>query len=353
MVDSSLQMFKRGEAERLTELLGCCLGHSGVAKSESTFLCVFPMWIFKPFSDLKLFSHWSHLKTFFTVSSLGARVTSMKSAVHERGSDFFFFRNSALRLAFLLIAEGLFLGSWGKAALLGVQGERKGGANGDREGEGLVLAGQRLAEIHALGGQRRIHWSHFLVYLNQENEGASKRYMLLLWLLTTQDLWLNLVIIVVILLFSEMNQKCTPCWAGRKAVCRFIPLLLSLLLLLLLLLYPCVKCACLVGRLNARLTDMRCPLSLVTESSGRIHYIHAWPLLKIHSDSKWDRAGFTDFMAVWISTGWNHWRWPVCKIGWKILCFHRVANPLQCAWQAGLRIIMQSFATARPKLKSL
>ena len=168
--------------------------------------------------------------------------------------------------------------------------------------------------------------------------------------------WLNLVIIVVILLFSEMNQKCTPCWAGRKAVCRFIPLLLSLLLLLLLLLYPCVKCACLVGRLNARLTDMRCPLSLVTESSGRIHYIHAWPLLKIHSDSKWDRAGFTDFMAAWISTGWNNWRWrkrPVCKIGWKILCFHRVANPLQCAWQAGLRIIMQTFATARPKLKSL
>ena len=85
--------------------------------------------------------------------------------------------------------------------------------------------------------------------------------------------WLNLVIIVVILLFSEMNQKCNPCLAGRKAVCRFIPLLLSLLLLLLL--YHCVKCACLVGRLNARLTDMRCPLSLVTESSGRIHYIHA------------------------------------------------------------------------------
>ena len=33
----------------------------------------------------------------------------------------------------------------------------KGGANGKREVEGLVLAGQRLAEIHALGGQRRIH----------------------------------------------------------------------------------------------------------------------------------------------------------------------------------------------------
>ena len=81
MVDSSLQMFKRGEAERLTELLGCCLGHSGVAKSESTFLCDLPMWIFKPFSDLKLFSHWSHLKTFFTVSSLEARVTRSPSGL--------------------------------------------------------------------------------------------------------------------------------------------------------------------------------------------------------------------------------------------------------------------------------
>ena len=81
----------------------------------------------------------------------------MKSVVLDERRSAFFFRNSALRLAFLLIAEGLFLGSWGKAALLGVQGERKGGANGDREGEGLVLAGQRLAEIHALGGQRRIH----------------------------------------------------------------------------------------------------------------------------------------------------------------------------------------------------
>ena len=87
----------------------------------------------------------------------------MKSAVHARGSDFFFFRNSALRLAFLLKAEGLFLftalAAGGKQLSLvsTVQGERKCGANGDREGEGLVLAGQRLAEIHALGGQRRIH----------------------------------------------------------------------------------------------------------------------------------------------------------------------------------------------------
>ena len=36
--DSSLLVSKRGEAERLTELLDCFLGHSGVAKMESTFL---------------------------------------------------------------------------------------------------------------------------------------------------------------------------------------------------------------------------------------------------------------------------------------------------------------------------
>ena len=45
--------------------------------------------------------------------------------------DFFFVRNSALRIAFLL---------------LGVQGECKGGANGEREGEGLVLASAREAK---------------------------------------------------------------------------------------------------------------------------------------------------------------------------------------------------------------
>ena len=48
--------------------------------------------------------------------------------------------------------------------LLGVQREGEGRANGEREGESLVLAGQCLAESHALGGQRRVHSSsHFLV----------------------------------------------------------------------------------------------------------------------------------------------------------------------------------------------
>jgi len=29
--------------------------------STSTFLCALPLWIFKPFSDLEDFPHWSHL----------------------------------------------------------------------------------------------------------------------------------------------------------------------------------------------------------------------------------------------------------------------------------------------------
>ena len=40
--DSSLLVSKRGEAERLTELLGCCLKLSGVAGVEFAFLWVFP-----------------------------------------------------------------------------------------------------------------------------------------------------------------------------------------------------------------------------------------------------------------------------------------------------------------------
>ena len=108
--DSSLLVSKRGEAERLTELLGCCLGHSGVAKSESTFLCVLPMWIFRPFSDLKLFSHWSHLKTFSSSGSASfSGVVSIKEGSLSGGGPCFLDRNSALLLEFLLLVDGLFL----------------------------------------------------------------------------------------------------------------------------------------------------------------------------------------------------------------------------------------------------
>ena len=80
-----------GEAERLTELPGWCLRQSGVAGVEFRFLWDFPTWIFKPFSDLKVLSHWSHLKAFSTVGALS-----------------FFLRSSSLLLASRLRVDGVF-----------------------------------------------------------------------------------------------------------------------------------------------------------------------------------------------------------------------------------------------------
>ena len=89
--DSSLLVSKRGEAERLTELPGCCLRQSGVAGVEFRFLWDFPTWIFKPFSDLKVLSHWSHLNAFSAVGALS-----------------FFLRSSSLLLASRLRVDGVF-----------------------------------------------------------------------------------------------------------------------------------------------------------------------------------------------------------------------------------------------------
>ena len=88
---SSLLASKRGEAERFTELPSWCLRQSGVAGVEFTFLWAFPMWIFKPFSDLKVPSHWSHLNAFSGVWAFC-----------------FFFRNSSLLLASRLRVDGVF-----------------------------------------------------------------------------------------------------------------------------------------------------------------------------------------------------------------------------------------------------
>ena len=66
-----------------------------------------------------------------------------------------------------------FLDPCGQAclALLGVQREGEGGADGDGELEVLALAGQCLAEVQALGGQRGVrltHSSHFCLLLNYQ-----------------------------------------------------------------------------------------------------------------------------------------------------------------------------------------
>ena len=68
------------------------------------------MWIFKPFSDLKIFSHRSHLKAFSSTTLSTASFTETCSLCVESIVEVssFFFRNSALLLAFLLKAEGVF-----------------------------------------------------------------------------------------------------------------------------------------------------------------------------------------------------------------------------------------------------
>ena len=109
IADSSLEVFNRGEAERLSELLSWFLATSGVARSESTLLCVFPTCIFKPFSDLKSLSHWSHLNSFAFTGR--ATFSGVNFSVEDSlsGGPRFFARNSALLLAFLLRVDGLFL----------------------------------------------------------------------------------------------------------------------------------------------------------------------------------------------------------------------------------------------------
>ena len=65
-------------------------------------LCAFPLWIFKPFSFLNVFSHWSHGKE---STWLDSRSGSLSSTL-DCGFDFFS-KNSSLRLVFLFRVEGL------------------------------------------------------------------------------------------------------------------------------------------------------------------------------------------------------------------------------------------------------
>ena len=146
IADSSLEVFKRGEAERLSELLSWFLATSGVARSESTLLCVFPTCIFKPFSDLKSLSHWSHLNSFAFTGRATFSGVDFSEEDSFSGGPRFFARNSALLLAFLLRVDGLFLFFVKDEVPFppGVQGKGKGGANFVGEAEDLPLAGQRL-----------------------------------------------------------------------------------------------------------------------------------------------------------------------------------------------------------------
>ena len=119
-------------------------------------------------------------------SSLVARVTSMMSAatwlpmLDEGGSDLFF-RNSALRLAFLLIAEGLFLLTASAAvSKLSLVSREKAKVE--------PMVSENVKDLFWLANawQKSMHWEAkeestaaiFLFYLNQEIIGAGQRYML-------------------------------------------------------------------------------------------------------------------------------------------------------------------------------
>ena len=79
-------------------------GGSRTFSGEGCSLCVFPLWIFRPFSDLNVDSHRSQLKPspccFLFLFGVSALATS---------DGYFLLRYSSLRLAFLLRVEGLFL----------------------------------------------------------------------------------------------------------------------------------------------------------------------------------------------------------------------------------------------------
>ena len=79
--------------------LCCCLGRSGVAWIEFTFLWDLPTWIFKPFSELKLLSHWSHLNAFLSlVSASFSGVASVVEDFLSGEGQRFLSRNPALLL---------------------------------------------------------------------------------------------------------------------------------------------------------------------------------------------------------------------------------------------------------------
>ena len=95
---SSLLASKKGEDLMSAVLPGCCLRRSGGGGVKIT-LWALPMWIFRPFSDLKSFPHCSHLKaftstTFSRSSSASSTETSCWDSPAAGAS--FLFKNSFL-----------------------------------------------------------------------------------------------------------------------------------------------------------------------------------------------------------------------------------------------------------------
>ena len=115
---------------------------------EEASLWDFPLWIFKPFSVLKLDSQWSHWKASSCVT-----VFWLDSKPVEEAASYwdFFIKNTCLRLAFLLRADGLFLLLAGMVFLPSLVSKEKVKV-------GPMVRENRkslpwLVEVHAFGGQ--------------------------------------------------------------------------------------------------------------------------------------------------------------------------------------------------------
>ena len=92
---SSLLASKKGEDLMSAVLPGCCLRRSGGGGVKIT-LWTLPMWMFRPFSDLKSFPHCSHLKAF--TSTTFSRASSTETSCWDSPADgaSFLFKNSFL-----------------------------------------------------------------------------------------------------------------------------------------------------------------------------------------------------------------------------------------------------------------
>ena len=85
--------------------------------SPSELLWLFPLWIFRPFSELKIFSHWSHFIEL--ENSTGGSFSFSEDALSDSKAVAFLFRNSSLLRLFLRLADGLSFFTTFTSAFLG------------------------------------------------------------------------------------------------------------------------------------------------------------------------------------------------------------------------------------------
>ena len=80
-----------------------------IFSGKDASLCALPLSIFKPFTVLKLASHWSHWSHWSSFTWFHRQLVGFQTSYHRRRLWDFFARISSPRLPFLLRVDGLFL----------------------------------------------------------------------------------------------------------------------------------------------------------------------------------------------------------------------------------------------------